>query len=168
MKKIKLARYVLFLSFFVLGLFEISTKAVCAANSEVIITVKESKTANLYYQIVKDGEKITDEVVYAVRDETGNTVYKGTTEDAIFFVGEVPLGKYVLIIHENRDYIYEINVNKEYLKKHHLLKIIELKECSIAQTGDVEGNKIVIDMILVVGMMLFFFCKLKRRRKRCE
>lgn len=97
---------------------------VSASNTSVLFEISPSKVANLYYQVLENGNPIKQDVTFELIDSNGQTILFPTTNDGILFIENVPFDDYILKYNETKK--FPIQVDSEYLKTQHLLKTIDI------------------------------------------
>lgn len=162
MRKQNNGKYIYAILGYIFVLWIFMSQNMLAASSEVKIQVNENKVANMYYQVVKDG-KALDKIQYTMKDENGNVIYKGEA-DKTLFLKNVPFGDYQLIIHEGKDYFFEITLCEEYVKTQHELKVLELIVENSVRTGD-SAQKLITFCLGLDISMAFLIAYIIRRRK---
>ncbi|MDU3546446.1 MAG: LPXTG cell wall anchor domain-containing protein [Clostridium sp.] len=141
------------------------------AFGEVNISVEESKVSNLIYEIEKDGVPcIKDGSIFYLKNSEGVIIAKTKSEASIIVFENIPFGDYI-IESDDKDFSYNISVNKDYLDSQHIVKIIDIgkedKELesnnvnNLPSTG-IESNTISIAfIIIVIGIYITLFRKRK-------
>lgn len=162
MKKIK--TIIMICTFFVCVVI---AEPVLASHTKVTIKVETATAANMYYEILDNGKRITKDMYFTLYDEDGNVVFKIKTKDGILFKENVPFGKYTLVSANGKK--FRIIINKKYVKTQHILKPLEIgdkkhvignKDMTSPQTGYFGVIKIL--NVIFVSMMIIIFILLKK------
>lgn len=144
------------------AVFLMGMKETKAAESEVYVETKESKVGNLYYEIIKGGKRVTEEILALLKDEHGNIVMKENIQKGVLWETGIPFGKYTIVICDKEEYYFPVSVDKEYIKTQHILKKLEL-ERNFVRTGDHAEAEWFFLLCMAALIVASGVCALKRR-----
>lgn len=170
-----------FLYSFLVFLILISTLLITASASTVSILTEETKVANMYYEVLINEKKITEDIeFYLVNKETNKIILTAKTDDGILKIPNVPFGKYLLKTDEYKE--IEIVINKEYAKSQHVLKQLNLKSFVLGEKTfitklfdngvtiiylHIHANIfLIIFVIIIILIQIFYFVKKKKQNTK--
>lgn len=97
------------------------------ADTRVEVEVKQSKIANMYYEIFDNGKHLKEDIEFELLDKNGNILLVVKTINSILFIENVDFGDYILRpVPGKYNKEFNIKVDLEYLKTHHILKPLEI------------------------------------------
>lgn len=109
---------------------------VMANNSEVRISIEETKVANLYYRVQYKKKNLENDVTYIIQKQNGEEIARGQTVNSVLFEENIPFGDFKICFFHPTNRVVRVSVNNAYMKEQHVLKTIELDNGKSAQTGD--------------------------------
>ena len=151
-----------------LVLLSVTTLTASAVSTEVYFTVEKSTIANMYYQVIENGEPITEDLTFEIIDaDTGQVITTVSTEDSVLFVPDVPFGEYIVRLVDGSDREYHIRIDTEYLLTAHEKKDLDITERS-GGTAVATGDG--INLLPLAGLLMVSACALMfvSRRKEDE
>ena len=123
-----------------------------SANTDIQLSIQPSNVANIYYQIYGNGKPIYDDLEFVLTNHEG-TKYETKTKDSILFLKNIPFGIYELKL-INKPFTYQLTIDKQYLKKQHELKRIDLYNDHLSPiTSDDSNIKYYLSLL---GITSFF------------
>lgn len=123
-----------------------------SAKTDVQLSIQPSNVANIYYQIYGNGKPIYDDLEFVLINPEGKK-YEIKTKESILFLKNIPFGNYELIL-LNKPFTYQLTIDKQYLKKQHVLKRIDLYNDHLSPiTSDDSNIKYYLSLL---GITSFF------------
>ncbi len=122
------------------------------ASTDVQLSIQPSNVANIYYQIYGNDKPIYDDLEFILIDHEGMK-YEIKTKESILFLKNIPFGNYELKL-LNKPFTYQLTIDKQYLKKQHELKRIDLYNDHLSPiTSDDSNIKYYLSLL---GITSFF------------
>ena len=141
--------------FFMTFLAFVSFNRIQASSSQVFISIEASKVGNLYYEIIENGKRIEDDLIYTIYNSENKLVYTNSTKDGLLMEYDLDFDQYTIYI---KDKAFPIQIDKDYLRTQHILKQLDISSPVFTQTND--QNNIALFYILNIVSFLFL---IKRR-----
>lgn len=123
-----------------------------SANTNVQLSIQPSNVANVYYQIYGNGKPINDDLEFVLINPEGMK-YETKTKESILFLKNIPFGNYELIL-LNKPFTYQLTIDKQYLKKQHELKRIDLYHEHLSPSTNDDSN--IKYYLSLLGITSFF------------
>ncbi len=170
-------KFTVFMLLFFLVSTIFTTPITHASGSSVNIKINASTHANLYYEILYNGNRIDKDIDFDLFNGNGKQIATYKTNNGILLIKKVPFGRYTL---KPKGYsnVFRIDVNREYLKTQHVLKPLELKlsifsqldksEIDNPQTGDDSFPFIYLVIFIISGLFLMLIVLCKARSEQHE
>lgn len=134
-----------------------------AASTDVYFTIEKSTVANMYYEVLVDGEPASNGTVIEVVDpETGEIIARDIVEDGVIFIENMPFGAYILRCADDKDREILVLVDTSYLLTAHEKKILDFskenKTLLAPTTGDESGLLLAAGALFAaaIGLLVLF------------
>ncbi|MBQ6685524.1 MAG: hypothetical protein IJM99_05375, partial [Firmicutes bacterium] len=108
-------------------IFSCTVPVLAHSSVSVKINVAKATVANMYYEVLYDGEPITEDVTFDFFDENGDLVMTITTVDGEIFIPNVPYGDYELVLQTNSKVDFDIIIDDDYVLEAHIKKPLDIK-----------------------------------------
>ena len=124
-----------------------------SANTDIQLSIQPSNVANVYYQIYGNGKPIVDDLEFILINHEGMK-YETKTKESILLLKNIPFGIYELKL-LSKPFTYQLTIDKQYLKKQHQLKRIDLYYDHLSPiTSDDSNIKYYLSLLVITSFFI--------------